>query len=492
MDYDHTISWFQTKIGTYDKANWERIVEKHEISLLPDLQKIQHLRSVRVRTDLIDVDLVRGSTFSKAKPGYHWTQVTRKAILRVLLFPIYWQWQDIPFTEAISPQENHATKTVETVRQRKVQDSVKEEQPEEAKCQEDAEERQDKPSSGRDSSTGDTSSGSDSSSDSSTSSISDSENGNDLNDENPFHTAPSTAVNKGQNSHFDLRPSPVEETVMVSVWDGNSFKKVKMTLLEISSTIVQKVDSHQVTNDYFPVGILSAVFLSLLPMFFRIYKKGLPDIPDTLNGASSFSHQLFIAMCGSHSRSQLVVLINMVSRFSLSFSFFFLLCVAERAYRMRYLYAKYFGALTSARKARRNCLPHFRLHKVRHIKTWLSLRSFLKKRGPQRSVDTIMSSSFLLGLVFVVITCIQFIKYNGISDKDSFISYYFNWEVTACLEKYLQNAKEELLTAVNRNDTFGVNSCGKCKEEVQKEHETAFKEKTLHGQLRKGIDDKKR
>ncbi|XP_065063692.1 protein PHTF2-like [Rhopilema esculentum] len=523
MDYDHTISWFQTKIGTYDKANWERIVEKHEISLLPDLQKIQHLRSVRVRTDLIDVDLVRGSTFSKAKPGYHWTQVTRKAILRVLLFPIYWQWwqqqtsfilwlffvmlyfsqlislsfylsdrtddmKDIPFTEAISPviimillgevyihvvstnftkpsnhlvkkkrkvrkrsngrkkrkgskeenaqnvpqqQENHATKTVETVRQRKVQDSVKEEQPEEAKCQEDAEERQDKPSSGRDSSTGDTSSGSDSSSDSSTSSISDSENGNDLNDENPFHTAPSTAVNKGQNSHFDLRPSPVEETVMVSVWDGNSFKKVKMTLLEISSTIVQKVDSHQVTNDYFPVGILSAVFLSLLPMFFRIYKKGLPDIPDTLNGASSFSHQLFIAMCGSHSRSQLVVLINMVSRFSLSFSFFFLLCVAERAYRMRYLYAKYFGALTSARKARRNCLPHFRLHKVRHIKTWLSLRSFLKKRGPQRSVDTIMSSSFLLGLVFVVITCIQFIKYNGISDKDSFISYYFNWEVTA-------------------------------------------------------------
>ena len=78
--------------------------------------------------------------------------------------------------------------------------------------QEDAEERQDKPSSGRDSSTGDTSSGSDSSSDSSTSSISDSENSNDLNEENPFHTAPSTAVNKGQNSHFDLRPSPVEET----------------------------------------------------------------------------------------------------------------------------------------------------------------------------------------------------------------------------------------------------------------------------------------
>ena len=49
------------------------------------------------------------------------------------------------------------------------------------------------------------------------------------------------------------------------------------------------------------------------------------------------------------------------------------------------------------------------------------------------------------------------------------------------LEKYLQNSKEELITAVNRNDAFGVNKCGKGKDKVQKEHETAYKEKTLHG-----------
>ena len=57
------------------------------------------------------------------------------------------------------------------------------------------------------------------------------------------------------------------------------------------------------------------------------------------------------------------------------------------------------------------------------------------------------------------------------------------------LEKYLQNSKEELLTAVNRNDAFGVNKYGKGKDKVQKEHETAYKEKTLHGQFRKGTDD---
>ena len=44
----------------------------------------------------------------------------------------------------------------------------------------------------------------------------------------------------------------------------------------------------------------------------------------------------------------------------------------------RYRYAKYFGALTSTRKARRNRIPHFRLHKVKNIKAWISLRSYLK------------------------------------------------------------------------------------------------------------------
>ena len=44
----------------------------------------------------------------------------------------------------------------------------------------------------------------------------------------------------------------------------------------------------------------------------------------------------------------------------------------------RYMYAKFFSSLTSTRRARRNKLPHFRLHKVKNIKAWLSLRSFLK------------------------------------------------------------------------------------------------------------------
>lgn len=44
----------------------------------------------------------------------------------------------------------------------------------------------------------------------------------------------------------------------------------------------------------------------------------------------------------------------------------------------RLLYAKHFCYLTSSRRARKFDMPHFRLNKVRNIKTWLSLRSYLK------------------------------------------------------------------------------------------------------------------
>ena len=44
----------------------------------------------------------------------------------------------------------------------------------------------------------------------------------------------------------------------------------------------------------------------------------------------------------------------------------------------RFLYAKLFSHLTSSRRARNSDLPHFRLNKVRNIKTWLSVRSYLK------------------------------------------------------------------------------------------------------------------
>jgi hypothetical protein len=47
-------------------------------------------------------------------------------------------------------------------------------------------------------------------------------------------------------------------------------------------------------------------------------------------------------------------------------------------YLKRLLHAKSFRYLTSNRKAKKHNLPHFRLNKVENIKTWLSIRSYLR------------------------------------------------------------------------------------------------------------------
>ena len=83
-------------------------------------------------------------------------------------------------------------------------------------------------------------------------------------------------------------------------------------------------------------------------------------------------------MFGFVRRERTLILIALIERCMLSTLFFFLLAVAERTFKQRFLYAKLFSHLTSFRRARKSELPHFRLNKVRNIKTWLSVRSYLK------------------------------------------------------------------------------------------------------------------
>lgn len=145
----------------------------------------------------------------------------------------------------------------------------------------------------------------------------------------------------------------------------------------------------------------------------------------------SFLKQLFFI------RERTVILISTFERFMLSCCLFFLLAVAERTYKQRLLYAKLFSHLTSSRRARKSDLPHFRLNKVRNIKTWLSVRSYLKvrilnvnilvslkirfaclmlynfilqRRGPQRSVDVIVSAVFIVTLLLLSFVSLELIK----------------------------------------------------------------------------------
>lgn len=77
-------------------------------------------------------------------------------------------------------------------------------------------------------------------------------------------------------------------------------------------------------------------------------------------------------------RDKMIVVTAALERFAMATFFLFLLAVAERTFKQRFLYAKLFSHLTSSRRARNSDLPHFRLNKVRNIKTWLSVRSYLK------------------------------------------------------------------------------------------------------------------
>mmetsp|Transcript_16663 Transcript_16663/g.32320 ORF Transcript_16663/g.32320 Transcript_16663/m.32320 type:complete len:1161 (+) Transcript_16663:176-3658(+) len=70
-----------------------------------------------------------------------------------------------------------------------------------------------------------------------------------------------------------------------------------------------------------------------------------------------------------------IALSSMVTSVFLLAIFFQFVVIAEESFRRRLLYAKYFGMLTSSRRAQKARLPHFRLNRVNHIRVWLDLRN---------------------------------------------------------------------------------------------------------------------
>ncbi|KAF3859155.1 hypothetical protein F7725_021554 [Dissostichus mawsoni] len=112
-----------------------------------------------------------------------------------------------------------------------------------------------------------------------------------------------------------------------------------------------------------------------------------------------------------------MVTLSFLVRVCLIWLFFFLLSVAERTYKQRLLFAKLFGHLTSARRARKSEVPHFRLKKVQNIKMWLSLRSYLKVTPPEGSTWD-----------WVVHECIAVFR-NLLHVHETFLECHYNWEL---------------------------------------------------------------
>ncbi|KAJ6657940.1 hypothetical protein lerEdw1_001730 [Lerista edwardsae] len=224
-----------------------------------------------------------------------------------------------------------------------------------------------------------------------------------------------------QNHLFWLQnTSPASTKVSALIWEGNDCKKVDMSVLEISGIIMSRVNAYQQGSGYQWLGNIVTVGLAFLPFLYRLFhSKSLDQL------FSISMNELLYIFCGGPTIPPVVLLaaIIFLERLCLTWMFFFMMCVAERTYKQRFLFAKLFSHITSARKAKKYEIPHFRLKKVENIKIWLSLRSYLKRRGPQRSVDVVVSSIFLLALSIAFICCAQVLK-----GHKTFLNAAYNWE----------------------------------------------------------------
>ncbi|XP_030296161.1 putative homeodomain transcription factor 2 isoform X3 [Sparus aurata] len=589
------VVWYQKKIGAYDQQIWEKSVEQREIKFISLGLRNKPKKTGHVKPDLIDVDLVRGSAFAKAKPESPWTSLTRKGIVRVVFFPFFYRWwiqvtsraifllllalyllqvaaavlyvsipqsHGIPTTEVFgaiwlmlllgtvhcqivstrTPKPASSSggkrrrskksklsidKSTETdngyvsldgrVTNRSSEEGLqlheqrcdslnradevcwnsqvkpthahtprstglmlasgnKEPASDEASSEEDPEVSYSALRRGVERMNSDCTlrnrksshhykkhyavedvpkSGTSCSSRCSSLRTQDSESTRheseteDLMWEDFLHCAECrsscTSETEGEGGGTPVCPpakkeyrddpfhqghvpwlhssNPGLERVSAIVWEGNECKKADMSVLEISGMIMNKVNLYTPGIGYQVFGNLVSVTLGLTPFAYRLAQYRDLDQLTTL----SANELLSVALGGGSGSDALVitmVTLSFLVRVCLIWLFFFLLSVAERTYKQRLLFAKLFGHLTSARRARKSEVPHFRLKKVQNIKMWLSLRSYLKRRGPQRSVDVIVSSAFLLTLSVVFICCAQLLHVH-----ETFLECHYNWEL---------------------------------------------------------------
>ncbi|KAJ6638242.1 Protein phtf [Pseudolycoriella hygida] len=205
----------------------------------------------------------------------------------------------------------------------------------------------------------------------------------------------------------------IADKITCTIWQHNEMKKAEMSLQDISSVITNKVESMTDSSNYMYIGLSLSVLLACVPIFSRLCEIALSPATNKFNptilleNASLSRSTIIKATFGETFWEFLLLTISLLSRFCLTFMWFFMLAVAERTFKQRLLYAKLFSHLTSSRRAKKSEVPHFRLSKLRNIKLWLSIRSFLKKRGPQRSVDVIVSVTLILSIVLVSFLCAE-------------------------------------------------------------------------------------
>ena len=187
-------------------------------------------------------------------------------------------------------------------------------------------------------------------------------------------------------------------------------QKVRLSLKEIMDRINAKIQTVKPKSlFYHRMGLACSVATCTFPSLFRICWNFNPlqlwffdmFVKKDYENCSAEALSPFQIVFGETKLSFFLVFCCAFNSLFVSLAFCKMFSVAEDTFHRRYLYAKYFAALTSSRRARKAGLPHFRLNKVEHIKIWLQLRSRrmeTEKFGPQRAGDTIAQAIVLYGV----------------------------------------------------------------------------------------------
>ncbi|XP_022830805.1 putative homeodomain transcription factor 2 isoform X2 [Spodoptera litura] len=226
---------------------------------------------------------------------------------------------------------------------------------------------------------------------------------------------------------------PTSDTVKCTMWERGSTLRAELSAVDISWYVVARAERAMAADGCLWAGLAMAAAVALVKPIIRFAQvaaeldnrteeelQALSVITYFPTLVANYKGSLLSIFIGAFGDNIWVVSTNVLScmlRFALGALVFFLLAVAERAFKQRFLYAKLFSHLTSARRARKSELPHFRLNTVRNIKTWLSTRSYLRRRGPQRSVEVIVSAAFMLIVVLLGCVSTHLLRCNNTQDS---------------------------------------------------------------------------
>ncbi|XP_020763666.1 protein PHTF1 isoform X2 [Odocoileus virginianus] len=252
-----------------------------------------------------------------------------------------------------------------------------------------------------------------------------------------------------QNHLFWLQnSSPASDRVSAIIWEGNECKKMDMSVLEISGIIMSRVNAYQQGVGYQMLGNVVTIGLAFFPFLHRLFREKSLDQLKSIS-----AEEILTLFCGAPPVTPIIILsiINFFERLCLTWMFFFMMCVAERTYKQRFLFAKLFSHITSARKARKYEIPHFRLKKVENIKIWLSLRSFLKVlRGHKTFLNDAYNWEFLIWESALLLFLLRLASLGSETNKKySNVSILLTEQINLYLKMEKKPNKKEQLTLVN-------------------------------------------